>query len=139
MRYRTAYAIVIGAVVAADPAAAADDAPPLEAKMQCERAAEPGRVRCSVEVKPGAARTITWADVAILQLPEFASALKGRIGPDDATAKDPSGFKWAFGLVAKRAGSGEARARVRAVTCRANGNGCIPQLIDVRAMIDVGG
>ena len=138
MRYRTAYAIVI-AVAASARDAAADDVAPLEAKMQCERAAEPGRVRCSVEVRPGASRTITWADVAILQLPEFASPLKGRIGPDDATAKDPTSFKWAFGLVAKRAGQGEARARVRAVTCRPNGAGCIPQSIDVRAMIDVGG
>jgi hypothetical protein len=107
--------------------------------MQCERAAEPGRVRCSVEVRTASPRTIAWADVAILQLPDFASALKGRIGPGDATARDASSVKWAFGLVARRAGQGEARVKVRVVTCEGEGVKCAPRSTEVRAMINVGG
>src|SRR5690242_3752664 len=33
------------------PAQASAEEPPVKATMQCERAIEPGRVRCSVEVK----------------------------------------------------------------------------------------
>ena len=111
----------------------------MEAKMQCERAGEPGRVRCSIELRTTSPRTIAWADVAILQLPDFASALKGRIGPDDATTREANGWKWAFGLVAKRAGRGETRVRVRAVVCDGEGVKCAPQSTEVRAMLEVGG
>lgn len=134
--YRSAYAIAV-VLFAVD--ARTEEASPIEAKMQCERAAEPGRVRCSVEVRTTSPRTIAWADVAILQLPEFASALKGRIGPADATARDASSVKWAFGLVARRAGQGEARVRVRLVACEANNTKCAPQSTEVRAMLTVGG
>lgn len=134
--YRSAYAIAF-VLVASD--ARAEESVPIEAKMQCERAAEPGRVRCSVEVRTTAPRTIAWADVAILQLPDFASALKGRVGPDDATSRDASSVKWAFGLVARRAGQGEARVRVRVVTCEGEGIKCAPRSTEVRAMLNVGG
>ena len=107
--------------------------------MECDRAEQPGRVRCSVEVRTASPRTITWADVAILQLPEFATALKGRIGPDETTSRDANSVKWAFGLVAKRAGQGEARVRVRLVACEANNTKCAPQSTEVRAMLNVGG
>jgi hypothetical protein len=134
--YRSA---CIAAVILSGSHAEAEESVPIEAKMQCERAAEPGRVRCSVEVRTAAPRTIAWADVAILQLPDFATALKGRIGPDDATARDADSVKWAFGLVAKRAGQGEARVRVRVVACQSEGVKCAPQSTEVRAMLNVGG
>jgi len=134
--HRSAYVIAL-CLIAAD--ARAEEAAPIDAKMQCERASEPGRVRCSVEVRTTSPRTIAWADVAILQLPEFASALKGRIGPEDATARDANSVKWAFGVVARRAGQGEARVRVRVVACEANDTKCAPQSTEVRAMLNVGG
>ncbi len=144
-RYRSAYA---SALVAAGSffsggAAGAEEPPPIEARMQCERAAEPGRVRCSVEIRAAESRSIAWADVAILELPDFASALKGRIGPADATARDAASVKWAFGLVARRAGQGEARARVRVVLCEPSAGGgepaCAPRSVEVSATLVVGG
>lgn len=143
--YRSAYACgVVVAVLSCAGDVRAEEPAPLEARMQCERAAEPGRVRCSVELHVEGPRSLAWADVAILQLPDFASALKGRIGPDEATSRDASGYKWAFGVVARRAGQGEARARVRAVTCEGGGetpapSRCVPQTVEVRAMLNVGG
>ena len=138
--YRSACVAAVVLAFASDASdARADEALPIEAKMQCERAAEPGRVRCSVEVRTTAPRTIAWADVAILQLPEFASALKGRVGPDDATARDATSVKWAFGLVARRTGQGEARVRVRVVACESEGTKCAPRATEVRAMLNVGG
>jgi hypothetical protein len=92
-----------------------------------------------VEIRSASPRTIAWADFAILQLPDFASALKGRVGPGDAMARDANSVKWAFGLVARRAGQGEARVKVRVVTCESEGVKCAAQSTEVRAMINVGG
>ncbi|HEY8074955.1 MAG TPA: hypothetical protein VIF62_12615, partial [Labilithrix sp.] len=89
------------------PSAAGADGsgpPPLTATMQCERAIEPGRVRCSIEAHAAEGRSLQWADVVLVSLPDFAAALKGRIGREDATARDATSAKWAFGIVAKRSG-----------------------------------
>ena len=120
-------------------AAAPEAAPHLEASMQCERAIEPGRVRCSLEAHAGEG-TIRWADMVIVSLPDFASALKGRVAPTDATARDPSRYTWAFGLVARHAGKGEARARVRAVVCTPgpSGKSCVPVTVEARTTVVVG-
>jgi hypothetical protein len=119
--------------------------PKLTATMQCDRAAEPGRVRCSVEAGTTSDRSISWADVALLELPDFTAALKGRIGPSDATTKDATSQRWAFGLVARRTGQGEARARVRALLCErelttgdAAAPRCSPVTVDVKAIVHVG-
>jgi len=123
--------------------ARADDAKTLTTAMQCERATEPGRVKCSVEARVAGGRTIAWADVALIELPEFTAALKGRIGPSDATSKEPGSQRWAFGLVARRTGEGEAKARVRALVCEPKGAGatapkCQPVVVVTKAIVHVG-
>ncbi len=141
LHYRSASVCV--AVVALCAPVHAEE-PKLTAAMQCERAAEPGRVRCSVEARSTSDRSISWADVALVDLPDFTTALKGRIGPADATLKEATAQKWAFGLVAKKAGQGEARARVRALLCASTASGdaaaprCAPVTVDVKATITVG-
>ena len=162
--YRSAYVralvsglgLTLGATVAApasaQQAAPDNDANDVKASMQCERASEPGRVRCSVEARIEGGRTIAWADVVILTLPEFASALKGRIGPQDAVARDATSAKWGLGLVAKRAGQGEVRARVRIIACDAPRSAatagatapppptrCVPVTVEVKAQVTVSG
>ncbi len=137
------WAVPRSALVAAAlllPGAAAADEPQLHATMQCERAIEPGRVRCSVEAHAAEGRSLQWADVVLVSLPDFAAALKGRIGREDAVARDATSAKWAFGIVAKRSGTGEARARVRAVTCAGfGGTRCVPVLVEVHTQLSVGG
>lgn len=117
--------------------------PKVSATMECERAAEPGRVKCSVEVRATGSRSLSWADVTLLELPSFAAALKGRIGPSDAIARDATSQTWGFALVARRTGRGEARGRVRAVVCEppagdAGAPRCSPTAIDVKAMVQAG-
>jgi hypothetical protein len=157
--YRSAYVIAL-ALAASVTGEARADAPAesdLKASMQCDRAGEPGRVRCTVEARLEGGRTLAWADIEILSLPEFASPLKGRIGPQDALARDATSSKWALGLVARRAGQGEARARVRVVACEAPRTGraepdagaspaapappprCAPMSVVVKAPLVVGG
>jgi hypothetical protein len=160
--YRSAYVMAVvtglglalGATVAGTASAQQpspdNDAKDVKASMQCDRASEPGRVRCSVEARIEGGRTIAWADVEILSLPEFASALKGRIGPQDAVARDATSAKWGLGLVARRAGQGEVRARVRIVACEAPRSApsagtqappsrCVPVTVEVKAQVTVSG
>lgn len=118
------------------------DEPKITATMQCEAVVEPGRVKCSAEVRTAGGASIAWADLAIVELPEHATALKGRIGPSDAIAREATIQKWAFGLVARKAGRGEVKARVRAVVCEpAAGDAaprCAPATLDVKTTIHVG-
>jgi hypothetical protein len=155
--YRSAYviaALALTASVGLEPREARADAPvenDLKASMQCDRASEPGRVRCTIEARIEGGRTLAWADVELLSLPDFASPLKGRIGPQDALSRDATSTKWALALVARRAGQGEARARVRVVACEAARTGpaepdagaappprCVPMTVLVKAPLVVG-
>ncbi len=130
--------ITVLALALSSPAVA-DEAPPVKATMQCDRAGEPGRVRCSIEAQAEPGRTIQWADAVVVSLPDFVTALKGRIGREDATVREAGIVKWAFGVVAKRGGQGEARARVRAVACEAAApSRCQPVTVDVHTLLVVG-
>jgi hypothetical protein len=133
-------ALVVALVVALAPRESVAEEAGATATMTCERATEPGRVRCAVEARAREGRTLAWADVAIVELPDFASALKGRIGAEGLVAQDAVSRKWAFGVVARTAGQGSARARVRMVLCDAEGAGrrCTPATLDVQATIHVG-
>jgi hypothetical protein len=134
LRYRSASVGTL-LLMAATPAGA--DEP--TATMTCERASAPGRIKCSVEAHVPAARTIAWADVALVELPDFVTALKGRLGPADVTAHDPAMHAWAYGLVAKKVGDGQARATVRLLVCeRADKPRCVPIAVEVKATVHVG-
>jgi hypothetical protein len=138
--HRNARACVLALLAFARPGLA--DEPKITAAMQCEAAVEPGRVKCSAEVRTAGGRSIAWADLEIVELPEHASALKGRIGPSDAIAREATIQKWAFGLVARKAGRGEVKGRVRAVVCEPSATDaaprCAPATLDVKTTIQVG-
>jgi hypothetical protein len=80
---------------------------------------------------------IRWGDVEVVQTPSFASALKGRVGPRDATTRDDATWRWGIALVARQAGSGELIVRVRLVVCA--GERCGPKTLDTKASVVVGG
>jgi ABC-type amino acid transport substrate-binding protein len=110
------------------------------ATMQCDRIAEPGRLRCAVELRPPDGLEVRHADVVLVAAPDFVQPLKGRIGPDDAVAKDPLVWRWTLALVARKAGRGELSAEVRAVLCpRAQDRSCKPRSFPVKAEVVVGG
>lgn len=133
---------MVGSAAQSGGEARAEDAA-VTASMQCERVAEAGRVKCSIEARARGGRSIAWADVVLVSLPDFMSALKGRLGPTDATYRDPSAQKWAFGLIARKPGEGEAEARVRLVVCApvaadAAAPKCTPMTLEVRTLVHVG-
>jgi hypothetical protein len=130
---------ILGAAVAASVVSIDARAEPAKATvtLQCDRATEPGRVKCGVEAKSAAGDQIRWGDVEILQMPDFAQPLRGRIGPRDASARDESVWRWTFAAIAKRAGSGAVVARVRLVVCT-DGDRCAPQVVETQAVLQVG-
>ncbi len=95
-----------------------DSLPEIRASMLCEPAESPGRVRCVVEAHVTPGESITWGDVVIVRTPPFATALRGRIGPHDATTRDATTWRWALAVVARERGRGDIEARVRLVVCR---------------------
>jgi hypothetical protein len=124
------------AICAHGPARAQDDAGTARATMTCERVDAPGRVRCDVEARVVAGETIAWGDVVIARTPPFAAALRGRIGPHDATAHDADLWRWALALVAREKGTGDVDARVRLVVCTAGT--CVPREVSVVGRVVVG-
>ena len=128
--------VLLAALAWAASARADAPAPTLRATLTCPAAGEPGRVRCEVEANVTGAE-IRWADVEITSVPEMLAPLKGRIGPRDAPQKEPSAWRFALALVAKKNGGGQVTARVRAVACT-SAEICVPLVVDVRADVHVG-
>jgi hypothetical protein len=107
------------------------------ATMTCEHVDAPGRVRCDVEARVAAGESILWGDVVIARTPDFVGALRGRIGPHDATAHEAEVWRWALALVARDRGSGDVEGRVRLVVCK--GDVCAPREVPVAGRVVVGG
>jgi hypothetical protein len=106
------------------------------ATMTCERVDAPGRVRCDVEARVSAGEAISWGDVILTKTPPFAGALRGRIGPNEATTHDAEVWRWALALVAREKGAGDVEATVRVVVCK--GVVCAPQEVPVTGRVVVG-
>jgi len=115
--------------VSATPALAGREAGAPRVSMTCDRVDGPGRVRCDVEARVSGGESITWGDVVILRTPAFAGALQGRVGPHEATVREPDVWRWALALVARTKGTGDVDARVRLVVCE--GKTCTPREVDV--------
>ena len=134
----------LGFVLAARLGLAPGDASPAQSAgsgsvrttMRCERADQPGRVRCEVEARVGEGESITWGDVVLVSTPPFVGALRGRIGPHDATTRDADTWRWALALVARGKGTGDVQGRVRLVVCK-DGT-CTPREADVTGHVVVG-
>jgi hypothetical protein len=112
------------------------DAGAVQAEMRCDRTEAPGRVRCEVEARVAPGQTIAAGDVVIIRTPSFVTALRGRIGPHDATTREPEVWRWALALAAKEKGTGDVEAKVRIVVCHAAI--CAPRVAAVTARVLVG-
>ena len=106
------------------------------ATMTCEHVAVPGRVRCEVEARVAPGESISWGDVVLRRLPPFATPLRGRIGPHDASVREPGFWRWAFALVAREKGAGDVEGQVRVVVCR--DKTCSARGVPVVGKVEVG-
>lgn len=119
----------------ASPGSVSDADAPL-ATMTCEHVAVPGRVRCEVEARVAPGSSISWGDVVLLRVPPFAAALRGRVGPHDASVREPGLWRWPFALVARGKGAGQVEGQVRVVVCR--DTSCGARDLPVAGMLEVG-
>jgi hypothetical protein len=120
----------------ADRDPTAGEADPAIATLACEHATIPGRVRCVVEARVVEGESISWGDVILVVVPPFLRALRGRIGPHDATAQETSHWRWELALVAGAVGRGVVEGRVRLVVC--HGASCLPRQLPIAGTVLVG-
>jgi hypothetical protein len=118
------------------PSPARADAGAALARMRCDQVEVPGRVRCEVEAHVASGESIAVGDVVIVRTPTFVGALRGRIGPRDATTRDAEVWRWSLALAAREKGSGDVEARVRLVVCRSAA--CQPREVPIVARVVVG-
>jgi hypothetical protein len=114
--------------------AAPADAP--HATLTCDPVPVPGRVRCEVEARVSPGQSISWGDVVLQRVPPFATALRGRVGPHDASVREPDLWRWPFALVARGKGTGQVEGQVRVVVCK--DRSCAAQDVPVVGQVEVG-
>ena len=115
---------------------AAPDADAPHATMTCDPVPVPGRVRCEVEARVPPGQSISWGDVVLQRVPPFATALRGRVGPHDASVREPDLWRWPFALVARGKGTGQIEGQVRVVVCK--DRSCAAQDVPVVGQVQVG-
>ena len=110
----------------------------LEARLECEPAPGPGRVRCALRARVGAEHRLGWIDALVVEAPEFARPLRARI-PYRGSLKEPQ-VELLLGLVASDVGRGRLTVRVRALVCPRAGAGgrCRPVTRDTAYELVVG-
>jgi hypothetical protein len=106
------------------------------AKLACAPASEPGRVRCEVEVRVPAGVVIKWADLVVTKTPPFATALRARVGPTEASAREETVWRWAIALAARARGAGALAAKIRLVSCV--GDACVTSELGAEGSVVVG-
>jgi hypothetical protein len=125
---------VAGIIVAAALPVYADDEG-ITATVSCDAAEGPGKVRCRVTTTATGGK-IRWGDVMVLSAPDFAPALRTRLGPADATRHADDGAEFALALLARSAGVGKLRVVARGVIC--GRRGCLTVTTEATADVRVG-
>jgi hypothetical protein len=133
--WKLAALTALGAVPAADPVGA----PRLDVAASCERKATKGRVLCDVEFEVPEGR-IAWADVLVVQAPQFAKPLRSRVGVLDARSRTDRRIHIPVAFIARDQGRGTVAFRGRAVVCSPTSarETCAPATHDVSVELKVG-
>lgn len=107
---------------------------PIVVTATCAPATGPGKIRCDVAVTATAGK-LGFTDIAVLSAPDFAPALRSRLGPEDATRREDGGIEFVLALLAKSTGVGQVRVAARAVVCGTRG--CLPFMVEATAGVTV--
>jgi hypothetical protein len=115
------------------------DAPALEARLSCQRAAGPGRVLCELSTQALSGKLV-WSDGLVVRAPSFARPLRSRFVAQLGAGSEP-GAAWAkLALVASASGQGRLELLARGVVCRDPGaaESCQALVLPVSALVEVG-
>ncbi len=93
-------------------------------------------MRCEIVARVPPGSLLKWADVVVTKTPPFASALRGRVGPLEATSREDNAWRWAIALAARGRGTGELAVQIRLVSCVKDA--CVPLEVDARTDVVVG-
>lgn len=117
------------------------DAEDWQLTLNCQQRASRGRVSCELEVD-ALSRSVSWADLVVVQAPDFARPLRSRVGPNEASHKSERRIRLPIALVATATGRAELVVRGRAVLCESAGTPpksvCVPAVREARAEVFVG-
>jgi hypothetical protein len=114
------------------------DAPALQARLSCQRAAGPGRVLCELSTQASSGKLV-WSDALVVRAPGFAAPLRSRVLAQLGAGSQP-GAAWAkLALVASGPGQGQLELLARGVVCRdsATGESCLAVVLPVSALVTV--
>lgn len=110
----------------------------LSSRLQCQRRPTPGRVVCEAELEVETG-VLAWADVLVLEAPEFAPPLRSRVGSSALFMKSPRRQRLQLALAATAEGVGTLRVRARVVHCpAADQRNCRPLVKEAEASVLVG-
>jgi hypothetical protein len=132
-------AVLWAATLIVAPALAADDRPAPVAALGCEPRPSKGRVVCVLEIEAPSGRLV-WADLLVVETPDFARPLRSRVGFLDATSRTEQRVRLSVAFLALREGEGRVAVRARSVVCQPNETGelCLPHAKQAEASLVVG-
>lgn len=112
--------------------------PALSARLSCEPAPSPGRIRCAVAVEVAKDQRLSWADALVVRAPAFARPLRSRVSQRKLSGKD-SKAEVLLALLASGTGRGTLTVRARVVVCsRAQPAACRPESREASVELEVG-
>ncbi|HWO13110.1 MAG TPA: hypothetical protein VNN80_26600 [Polyangiaceae bacterium] len=127
-----------GVMLLAASIARGDEPPAPSARLVCPRRPGPGRIVCEAELELDRG-VLVWADVLVLEAPQFAPPLRARVGPSALHMKSDQRQRLQLALAATAPGSGTLRVRARAVACPdATLRGCWSLVREAQARVEVG-
>lgn len=131
-------ALVALALVAGTAAPAGMEPRSLTLQLDCESPPEPGRVRCSVQLRPQSGQRLSWADVLVVESSAFVRPLRSRVR---AELTPDGSARAALALVATQRGRFQVVLRGRAVVCTGGEQGahCRPATREASVEVRIGG
>jgi hypothetical protein len=114
------------------------DAPALQARLSCQRAAGPGRVLCELSTQASSGKLV-WSDALVVRAPGFAAPLRSRVLAQLGAGSQPGAASAKLALVASGPGQGKLELLARGVVCResATGESCLAVVLPVSALVAV--
>jgi hypothetical protein len=130
---------VLAAVVSLAGTVEAGDAVVPSATLACEERPSKGRVVCEAEVEVADGR-LAWADLVVVEAPEFARPLRARVGFTEAVVRTERRVRLPFALLAVRDGEGRVGVRLRVVACQTGRDGelCLPGAVEAETVLRIG-
>lgn len=132
------FALALVSATLSNAGAARGEEARLVARLTCDPALGPGRIRCELDLRAPEGARLSWADALVVSAPSFARPLRSRV---PATREADGGARAALALLVRAVGSGSLLVLGRAVVCstgEAKQPECGPASVSVEIPFRVG-